>query len=179
MQRIQPQVKQIQEKHKKDMQAQSAALMALYKEHGVNPFSSILLLILQLPIMIGFYWVVRSGLTASQFTNLYSFVASPGVVSTMFLHVINLASANWIVLIAAAASQFFQARLAIWRQPGGGPLSQAQKIASQMSYIAPVMTIVIFYTLPSAVALYWFVSSVFSMVQQYFVNRHLKMKYGN
>ena len=48
-----------------------------------------------------------------------------------------------------------------------------------MAYIAPIMTLVIFFALPAAVTLYWFTTSVFSMIQQYFVNRHLQEKYGN
>ena len=47
MQRIQPEVKKIQEKHKDNMQKQTEELMALYKQHGVNPFMSILLIIVQ------------------------------------------------------------------------------------------------------------------------------------
>src|SRR5947208_2810209 len=50
MQRIQPKIKKIQETHKGDTQKQNEALMALYKEHGVNPLSSLLLLFIQLPI---------------------------------------------------------------------------------------------------------------------------------
>jgi len=178
MQRIQPHVKKIQEQHKGDTQKQSEALMALYKEHGVNPFTSILLLIVQLPIMLAFYWVVRSGLTAAQFSNLYPFLHAPAAVNTMFLGFINLAQPSMVVLLLAALMQFMQARLAIWRSPGGQP-SQAEKIAKQMSFIAPVMTLVIFYSLPAAIALYWLVSSVFSIIQQYLVNKNLKQKYGN
>ena len=87
MQRIQPKVKKIQEMHKGDMQKQSEELMALYKEHGINPFSTFLLLIIQLPIMFAFYWVVRSGIGPSQFSSLYSFIHAPSSVGTMFLGV--------------------------------------------------------------------------------------------
>jgi len=180
MQRIQPKVKEIQEKHKGDTQKQSEALMALYKEHGVNPFSSILLLIIQLPIMLAFYWVVRSGLAASQFTNLYSFITAPQSINTLFLGIVDITKPNVIIIILAAAAQFFQARLAIYRAPGSnGQPSAAEKIARQMSFISPLVTILIFYSLPSAIGLYWLVTSIFSTGQQYFVNRHLKEKYGN
>ncbi len=179
MQRIQPHVKKIQEQHKGDMQKQSEALMALYKEHGVNPFSSFLLLIIQLPIMLAFYWVVSSGITVAQLSaNLYPFIHTPGAVNTLFLGVINLSKPDWIILAFAALAQFLQARIAIWKSPDG-QTSQAQKIAQQMSFIAPLMTLLIFYALPAAVALYWLTSSVFSVIQQYFVNKHLRTKYGN
>ena len=179
MQRIQPKVKKIQEIHKGDMQKQSEELMALYKEHGVNPFSTFLLLIIQLPIMFAFYWVVRAGIGPSQFSSLYSFVHAPSSVGTMFLGFINLTSPSWLVIVFAAAAQFIQARLAIWRAPAGSQPSQAEKIQRQMMYITPLITLLVFYALPASVGLYWFVSSAFSAAQQYVVNRHLRAKYGN
>lgn len=178
MQRIQPKVKKIQEMHKDDMKKQSDELMALYKEHGVNPFSSILLLIVQIPIMLAFYWVVRSGFGPAQFTNLYSFIPQPASINALFLGLIDLTKSNWILIILAAAAQYLQARLAIYRSPAGTTPSAAEKIAKQMSFIAPIMTIVIFYSLPSAIGLYWLVSSLFSVAQQYFINQHLQKKYG-
>ncbi len=179
MQRIQPQVKKIQETHKKDMQKQSEALMALYKEHGINPFSSFLLLLIQLPVLIALYWAVRSGLGTGQIAGLYSFVPAPAVINTMFLGFVNLAVPSFTLLVLAALSQYLQARLAIYKQPEGHQLSPVEKIARQMAFIGPIMTLVIFYSLPSAVALYWLFSSLFSAIQQFFVNRHLREKYGN
>jgi len=178
MQRIQPKVKKIQEEHKKDMQKQSEALMALYKEHGINPFSSFLLLLIQLPILIALYWAVRSGLGSGTIAGLYSFVPAPATINTMFLGFINLAVPSIVLILLAAVAQYFQARLAIYKQPAGHTLSPTEKIARQMSFIGPVMTIVIFYSLPAAVGLYWLVASLFSIVQQIFVNRHLEEKYG-
>jgi YidC/Oxa1 family membrane protein insertase len=178
MQRIQPKVKKIQEMHKDDMQKQSQALMDLYKEHGVNPFSSIILLIVQIPIMLAFYWVVRSGFGAAQFSNLYAFIPKPEVINSLFLGLVDLTKPNIVLILLAAVAQYFQARLAIYRAPAGTAPSPAEKMARQMSFIAPLMTILIFYNLPSAIGLYWLVSSLFSVVQQYFINKHLQKKYG-
>ncbi len=55
MRRIQPQLKEIKKATKGDRQKESLMTMALYKEHGVNPFGSIGVLLLQLPILIGLY----------------------------------------------------------------------------------------------------------------------------
>lgn len=179
MQRIQPKVKQIQETHKKDTQKQSEALMALYKEHGINPFSSFLLLLIQLPILIALYWAVRSGLGSGTITGLYSFVPVPQTINTIFLGFINIAQPSIVIILLAALAQYFQARLALYKNPNGNTnFSPAEKIARQMAFIGPIMTIVIFYGLPAAVGLYWLVSSLFSVVQQFFVNRHLINKYG-
>lgn len=177
MQRIQPHIKKIQEKHKDDKDAQGKALMDLYKEHGVNPFSGILLLIIQLPVLLAFYWVVRSGVGTGQLTGLYSFISSPASLNAIFLG-INLAAPNIILIFAAALAQFFQAKLALYKAPGNNTLSQTEKISRQMIFVGPLITIVVFYGFPAALGLYWLVTSLFSVVQQYFVNKHLQQKYG-
>ncbi|HUC01411.1 MAG TPA: YidC/Oxa1 family membrane protein insertase [Candidatus Paceibacterota bacterium] len=179
MQRIQPKIKDIQKKHKDDRDQQAKALMELYKEHGVNPFSGMLLLIIQIPILLTFYWVIRSGIGTAQVTGLYSFVGAPTAINPLFLGFINLANPNFILIIAAALAQYLQARLAIYRNPTNtATLTQAEKIARQMVFVGPIVTLLVFYNFPAALGLYWFVSSLFSAVQQYFVNKHLQKKYG-
>jgi|SRR5581483_9146868 len=180
MQRIQPHVKRIQEQHKNDREKQSQALMELYKEHGVNPFSSILLLIIQIPILIALYRIVLSNLSGGALAGLYSFVPAPTTINSVFLGIINLQAKNFWLVLAAAVFQYFQARLAIWRDPKNtAPLSAPEKMARQMAFVGPLITIVIFYNLPAAVGLYWLASSGFSIIQQTIVNRHLRKKFGN
>lgn len=175
MQRIQHKVKKIQEVHKHDKEKQTQALMELYKEHGVNPFSSLFLLIIQIPIMIGLYWVVRSGLTPGDLAGLYSFIPQPQTMNQFFLGIINLAKPSVVLILLAALAQYFQARLAIYRNPDQkAPLSSAEKMARQMTFIGPLITIFIFYNLPAAIGLYWFTTSLFSVLQQIIVNRRFK-----
>lgn len=179
MQRIQPKIKDIQKKHKDDRDQQAKALMELYKEHGVNPFSGMLLLIIQIPILLTFYWVIRSGIGTAQVTGLYSFVPTPQAINPLFLGLINLTNPNFLLIIGAALAQYLQARLTIYRNPTNtAALSQAEKIARQMVYVGPIITILVFYNFPAALGLYWLVSSLFSAIQQYFVNKHLQKKYG-
>lgn len=179
LQRLQPKIKKLQETHKDDKEKQAAALMELYKEHGVNPFSSILLLLIQIPILIALYRIILSGLGANELSGLYSFVANPGVINFTLLHFINLQARSIVLVVLAGIAQYFQARLAIWRNPAGDSvLSPAEKIARQMAFIGPIMTVVIFYNLPAAVGLYWLASSVFSVIQQLIVNKHIQKKYG-
>lgn len=177
LQRIQPKIKKIQDDHKDNKEKQSQALMDLYKEHGVNPFSGILLLLIQLPILIALYQIIRSSLGEGTFSQLYSFVFAPNHINSTFLGLINLNNRNIILVGCAAVAQYFQAKLAIYHVKGTPP-SQAQKIASQMAFVGPVFTVVIFYNFPAAVVLYWLVSSIFSVFQQLIINKKLKEKYG-
>ena len=179
LQRLQPKIKKIQEVHKNDKQKQSEALMELYKEHGVNPFLSIILLIVQLPILLSLYRIILSGLGAGGIgSGLYSFVAAPQTINALFLGVLDLKQHSIILVLLTAIAQYFQSRLAIYRAPNAGEPSPMEKMAKQMAFIGPVITVVIFYNLPAGVSLYWLVSSLFSIGQQLIVNKHLREKYG-
>jgi len=179
LQRLQPKIKKIQELHKDDKQKQTEALMALYKEHGVNPFLSIILLVVQLPILIALYRIILSGLGAGGIgAGLYPFIPAPNAINALFLGILDLKQRSIILVLLAAIAQYFQARLAIYRSPNAGPPSPVEKMARQMAFIGPVITIVIFYNLPAGVGLYWLISSLFSIGQQIIVNKHLREKYG-
>jgi YidC/Oxa1 family membrane protein insertase len=70
MQRIQPEVKKLQTKYKGDRQKMNEAMMALYKEHGVNPFGGCLPLLMQFPVLIALYRVIREPLAFLGYSNL-------------------------------------------------------------------------------------------------------------
>ena len=179
LQRLQPKIKKIQEIHKNDKQKQTEATMALYKEHGVNPFLSIILLIVQLPILLTLYRIILSGLGAGGIgSGLYAFVPAPNTINALFLGILNLKQRSVILVLLAAVAQYFQSRLAIYRAPNTVP-SPAEKMARQMMFIGPVITIVIFYNLPAGVGLYWLISSLFSIVQQIIVNKKVRDQYGD
>src|SRR3989344_8878862 len=61
-QRLQPEVKKLQELHKHDKKKQTEAIMELHKEHGINPFSGFLLLLVQLPILIALYQILSASM---------------------------------------------------------------------------------------------------------------------
>ncbi|MFC1721839.1 YidC/Oxa1 family membrane protein insertase, partial [Patescibacteria group bacterium] len=73
MQKLQPKMNDIKAKYKNDKEKQSREMMKFYKENKINPFSSCLPLLIQLPILIALYWVFRKGLTDPNelVTNLY------------------------------------------------------------------------------------------------------------
>jgi YidC/Oxa1 family membrane protein insertase len=68
MQLIQPEVKKIQAKYKGDRQKMNEAVMALYKEHSVNPFGGCLPLLMQFPVLIGLFYVIRTPLQYMGYT---------------------------------------------------------------------------------------------------------------
>ena len=175
MQRLQPQVKKIQDQYPTSKQKQGEAMMALYRENKVNPFSGILLLIVQLPILIALFQIFRNILDPATLDAVYSFVQTPLHINTNFLgsELIPLEERNIVIVALAALTQYFQGRLSLPKIEKSRTLTQAEKVGRQMVYIAPGMTLVILYNLPAAIGLYWLTTALFSIVQQKIVNRKL------
>lgn len=174
MQKIQPKIKAIQDLHKEDKMKQTTAMMDLYKEHNVNPFSGIFLILLQIPVFIGLYKVFSQNFTDKSFLDLYSFIAKPSEVHTSFLGLIKLYEPSIILIALAAILQYIQGYLALPKATSDAQPSTQERIGRQMVYIAPLLTITILWRFPSAVALYWATTSLFSVIQQLVVNKQLK-----
>jgi len=177
LQKIQPAMKKIQQDHKDNRARQAQELMALYKNHKFNPFSGFFLILIQLPILIALYRLFLNGIPDSALSGLYSFVARPEHITHEFLNLIDLMKPNIIVVGLAAAAQYFQGLLSLSRPAGNqGALSPAERLSKQMVVIGPVITIVILYSLPAAVGLYWLTTSIFSVGQQFLINRSFNKK---
>ena len=158
MQKIQPEIEKIQHEHKHDKEKQAQVLMALYKTHKVNPFSGFLLLLIQLPILIALYQV---------------FLHPPLQLSNTFLGLIDLTKSNIIIVGLAAVAQYFQGKLTLPKTKSGDEESPTARIARQMTFMGPVITLIVLWTLPAAVGLYWLVSSLFSLGQQVVINKKI------
>jgi YidC/Oxa1 family membrane protein insertase len=174
MQRLQPEVKKLQDKYKDDKAKQTEVLMALYKENKTNPFSGFLFLILQLPILIALYQIFFNILKPDVFQALYSFVDAPGALNTNFLGLINLAVPNTIMVGLSAIGQYFQVKTALPKHDEHYQLSSQEKMNRNMAFIAPLVTLFIFMKLPAAISLYWLTTSLFSIIQQEIIQRKLK-----
>lgn len=175
MQHLQPKLKAIQLEHKADRAKQTEAMMALYKEHQVNPFSGLLFLLVQLPVLITLYRIFLTSLSPGALAPaLYSFVHLPNSFNATFLGLINLSSRSILMVVAAAIAQFFQGRLAMpKRLDSKTPPSSQEQVARNMIYVAPLLTVVFFFRLPAAVGLYWLSTSIFSIIQQIVINKSL------
>lgn len=180
---LQPQILEIQRKHKDNKQEQAKATMALYQEKKINPFSGCLPILIQLPILIALYRVFLGGFDPANFKELYSFVSRPSFVNPLFLGLINLSQPNLIFAVLAGVSQFFQTRMVIPAKPAGTPFGGtgagdkgafSQMLNQQMLYFMPILTAFIAMSLPAALALYWTITNMFSIGQQYIFTKYAK-----
>jgi len=169
---LQPQIKEVQSKHKNDKAKQSQALMELYKNNGINPASGCLPLLIQLPVLIALYRVFWNGLNPASLSSLYSFISRPEMINPWFLRLIDLSKNNYIMAILAGVLTFFQTKMIVPKQqkvPVAGDFGTM--FNKQMVYLMPVITVVIAWRLPAGLALYWIVITLFGIVQQYLVTR--------
>ncbi len=168
MQKIAPLVKAIQTKYKENPQEMNTRVMALYKEHNVNPFASCLPLLLQLPLLLCLYWAVRSDLDAFKSAG-FLWIGSP--ISLQYPHVFatSLAGGDILLLGLYVVSMYFSVRFG--SPPSTDPaMAQQQKI---MAFVSPLMIAFFGFRAqwPSALILYWFSLNVFTMAQQMFLYR--------
>lgn len=174
---LQPKIKEIQNKHKDDKQKQSQEIMAFYKAEGINPFAGCLPLLIQLPIIIGLYRVFLVDLASSAAReHLYSFIAAPAVIRTNFLGLVELTQASLVLAVLAGLSQFALSKLTFkQRKKTGLPAGGMQAMmGTQMTYILPVVTVFIAQSFPAGLVLFWVATTLFSLGQQYVINRQTK-----
>jgi YidC/Oxa1 family membrane protein insertase len=181
MQAVQPQLEAVKHKHKDDPKRMQAETMKLWKEHKVNPFQSCLPMLIQFPILIGLFFVIRDGsvLALSQHLLYSPYQDLSWDFGVQFLS-LNLNEPNLYVLPPLLMiSQFIQMKMsfAIAKrkkdEKGGGkkPASSQEMQQKMMLYGLPLMIGFFALKFPAAVALYWGVSTLFAIGQQLVVNR--------
>lgn len=176
---LEPELKDIKEKFKKDSQEQARKTMALYKSHGINPLSGFLTLLIQIPIIIALYSVFRAGVNFD-LSHLYSFITVPENMSTMFLGIFDMSQKSYILAFLTGASQFIQMRLAlppIKKSASPQPSFKedfARNMNIQMRYIMPIFIVFIVSRFTSAIAVYWTTMNIFAIVHEAIVRKKAK-----
>ena len=182
MRQLAPELDAVKEEHKEDKQKQTTEIMALYKKRNVRPFLSLLVVLVQIPIIFGLYWVFfRGGLPEINMEILYSFVQRPSEVNMQFLGLIDMAGRSAVLALLAGGTQFINSLFIL---PKPKPKSDnptlkedlAHSFHLQMKYVMPVIVIVISYTISSAIALYWATSNVFAIGQELYVRRVMRLE---
>ena len=154
LQKVQPIMKELQEKYKEDRQRLNQEMMQLYKEHNINPMGGCLPLLLQMPILFALYRVFYAAIELRHV---------PFHVFGTWLPDLSTKDPYYILPVLMTLTMFIQQKMT----PTAGDATQ-QKI---MLYTMPLMMLLISYNLPSGLILYWFVSNILSIAQQAWINR--------
>jgi YidC/Oxa1 family membrane protein insertase len=150
MQKLQPEVKKLQQKYKEDKQALNRETMELYKRRKVNPFGGCLPMLLQLPVFYALY---------GAFLNAIELRHSPFI-----LWIRDLADKDpaYITPLLMGATMYFQQKMTT--------VSADPSQAKMMTFM-PLIFIFIFLNFPSGLVLYWLVTNVLTIVHQMYINR--------
>ena len=164
-----------------DKQEQAKKTLELYKEHKVNPFSSFLLMLVQLPIILALYWVFKDISDGIDITLLYSFIIEPETIN-MTTFGLNLSNKSYILAFLAGFTQYIYLSFAstMKKDKDDSGKSEQEKmmamVGQSMKYTMPVMITVFAYIIGGAVALYWVTSNIFMILQELYIQKKLKIK---
>ncbi len=174
MQKLSPKLTAIQEKFKGDAKRIQTETAMLYKTEGVNPFSGCLPMLIQFPFLIGMFDLLKStfelrgvGFIPGWIQNL----TAPDVLFSWSYPIIFIGTNFHLLPFILGALMYAQSRVSSMGQPQTGPMTEQQQ---QMKTAGNVMTVVftfMFYSMPSGLNIYWIFSTLFGMLQQWFMIR--------
>ena len=170
MQKLGPRMKDLQAKYKDDKKKLQEETMKLYREHGVNPMSGCLPLILQLPILIGLYGALRSDIVMrhAPFLLWMKDLSQPDALMML------PASIPWAVTLNVLPILMIVGMIVqqvITPKPADPQSAQSQKM---MMWMMPVMFFFMFYHMPSGLVLYFLTSTGLGILESHLIRKHLE-----
>lgn len=158
MQSLQGPMSKLREKHKGNSQKLNQEMMKFYKEHKVNPFAGCWPILIQIPIFLGMFWMLRSA------AELYgqSFLWANDLSEQDHVAQVQGFSLN-VLPILMVITQWFQMKLNPMQM--GPELSDAQRINAKMMRFMPFMFLVFLYFFSSALVLYWTIQNLMTILQ--------------
>jgi len=158
MQSLQGPMSKLREKHKGNSQKLNQEMMKFYKEHKVNPFAGCWPILIQIPIFLGMFWMLRSA------AELYgqSFLWATDLSEQDHVAQVQGFSLN-VFPILMVITQWFQMKLNPMQM--GPELSDAQRINAKMMRFMPFMFLIFLYFFSSALVLYWTIQNLMTILQ--------------
>ncbi|KKU48690.1 hypothetical protein A3H10_00915 [Candidatus Uhrbacteria bacterium RIFCSPLOWO2_12_FULL_46_10] len=175
LQDLQPKLEALKAQYKDSREKQAEAQMKLFKDEKVNPLSSCLPTLLQLPFFIALFQVFQNGLKPESLSVLYPFVSNPGGLNPIGLWgLLDLSHRNIPLILLMGAAQFWQGHMLLQRRPPihtGGAKDEDMTVLmnQQMTYLMPLVIMGFSWTFPAGVALYWFMTTLFMALQQWYI----------
>jgi YidC/Oxa1 family membrane protein insertase len=180
---IEPELNRIKEQYKDNREESARRMMTAYKEAGINPLSSVFLTLLQIPILIALYITVYSGggvkLPEVNTALLYSFVVPPETLNMLFGGVLDITQKSMWLAALAGVTQYISGVVSLppMKEKTGTEVNFKEDLMRsmqlQMKYAMPAIIVFAAYAAGSAVALYFIVTNVASVIQEYVVRRHV------
>lgn len=165
MQDIQPKIQEIQTKYKDKPEKQQQEIMKIYTEAKINPLAGCLPLLIQMPILIALFSVLREPVTYGVFVDQAQFTTA----AKGFLWVQDLTKPDVILAVLSGATTFLMQTLMM-------PKDQQQGSMKIMTYVMSAMMLFWGFSFPAGLTLYWTVGNVFAIGQHYLIMNPLRAK---
>lgn len=179
---LEPEIKEINEKYKGDRNVLAQKTLEVYRKNQLNPFSTLLLVIIQLPIFISLAFMFSRNALAVVDTNLlYGFIHAPEFINQIFLGIFNTSEKSIILGAIAGILQFIQIRISLPAMKKRDPAAQpnfkddlARSMNTQMRFVMPVIVFVASLGFKAAMSVYWIVSTIFTIAQEIHFRKTIK-----
>ncbi len=160
---LQPKIKDIQTKYASDRNTMNEKMNELYQQENISPLSGCLPMLIQFPIIIGLFALLRTPLLYMKGSEMIA------AVHESFLWIPDLCQPdNWIMPIIAGITTYFSSAQTTANDTTGA--------MAGMKYFFPIMIFLMGRSFPSGLALYWAVGNMFTMIQTYYFNVKKKKK---
>ena len=149
MRQVQPRIKALQDRYKDDRQKLSQAMMELYKKEKINPTSSCLPIVIQIPIFFALFYVLTDSIELRH---------APWM---LWIHDLSAPDPYYVLPVIYGVAMFIQQHL----QP-----QPADKTQAMMMKVMPLALLFLYAVLPSGLVLYYLANSIITIVQQRYIN---------
>ena len=174
MQEIAPKVKALQERYKKDPRKSQLEVMNLYRESKVNPFTGCLPSLLQIPFLIGMFYLLKSSFPlrgAPFIPGWIDDLAAPDVLFSWGQPFWLIGNEFHLLPILMGVTMYVQQRLTAKIPKDASKLSEAQKQQKMMGNMMSILFTVMFYSFPSGLNIYFMFSNILGILQQWIMTR--------
>ncbi|MFP4332885.1 MAG: membrane protein insertase YidC, partial [Campylobacterales bacterium] len=151
-----PKIKELQRKYKDDKQKLQMHMMDMYKKNGANPLGGCLPILLQMPIFFAIYMV------------LYNAIELKGAGWILWINDLSVMDPYYILPILMGGSMYLHQVLT--------PTTFQDPLQEKLFKFLPLIFTFFFLTFPSGLVLYWFVNNLFSIAQQWIINKSFEKK---
>ncbi|MEI6352999.1 MAG: YidC/Oxa1 family membrane protein insertase [Candidatus Nomurabacteria bacterium] len=186
MREAQVEIDEIKRKHSGDNKKIAEQTMLLYKEKKIKPFSSILTLVIQIPVFFALYFVFRNGI---KFDNnlIYSFVHFPSNLQSLAFGFLDMTKHYWWLGILTGITMFiFSKRQADTLKKMSNQNKEkkeddfksmfAKNLQMQMTYFLPVLSGISAAVLPGVIGIYWTINNILNILQDMYIKRKLNIE---
>ena len=152
MKAVGPRMTALRERFKDDPQAMNAAMVEMYRKEKINPLGGCLPVVIQIPVFIALYWVLLSS------------VELRGAPWLGWIHDLSAKDPFYVLPLVMTATSFLQVKL--------NP-TPPDPMQARLMWIMPLAFSVMFFFFPAGLVLYWLTNNIFSIAQQWFINRKM------